>query len=124
MAVLDSSAIIHVLGGTTQGKIILDKFGDQAQAITAVSMNEVLVGEQQQRAARIREFCQGFEILPFDAKAALKSVDIELTLRKKGKPIGKMDLFIAATCIANDLPLITSDRDFKNVEGLRVLLIE
>ena len=123
MAVLDSSSLIHILGGTPQGKVIQDRFADQAQAIAAVSVNEVMVGGRQEHSGRIRDFCMGFEILPFDAKAALKSAEIELALRKKGKPIGKLDIFIAATCIVHDLLLITTDKDFKNIDGLKVILV-
>ena len=39
-------------------------------------------------------------------------------LRKIGKPLGSNDLWIAALCIENKLPLLTLDAGFECVKGL------
>jgi tRNA(fMet)-specific endonuclease VapC len=41
-------------------------------------------------------------------------------LRRTGKPIGTNDLWIAATAIAHNLTLVTSDANFRAVPGLRL----
>lgn len=43
-------------------------------------------------------------------------------LQQDGRMIGANDLWIAATALANDVPLVTrNDREFSRVEGLKVL---
>jgi len=51
--------------------------------------------------------------LPFDDKSADIASYIYKELSKKGKTPNFKDLFIASICIANNIPLITLDRDFK-----------
>jgi predicted nucleic acid-binding protein len=43
---------------------------------------------------------------------------IYLSLRKKGKPIGSNDMWIAALALELDNELLTLDDDFKNISGL------
>ena len=43
---------------------------------------------------------------------------IYLSLRKKGKPIGSNDMWIAAIALELDNELLTLDDDFKNISDL------
>jgi tRNA(fMet)-specific endonuclease VapC len=45
------------------------------------------------------------------------------SLRKAGTPIGTNDMWIAALCIENKLPLLTLDTDFSNIKNLECLSI-
>ena len=45
--------------------------------------------------------------------------DITLDLRRKGKPIPTNDLWIAALCRQHSLPLLSRDRHFDLVAGLK-----
>lgn len=47
--------------------------------------------------------------------------EIYAGLRKIGRPIGTNDMWIAATCVENDLDLLTLDADFKNIIGLKIV---
>jgi tRNA(fMet)-specific endonuclease VapC len=67
--------------------------------------------------ARLFEFYQEFEIVPFDESAALQFDD----LRTQRLRLGTMDLKIAATALVNDALLLSANRrDFDRVPGLRV----
>lgn len=44
-------------------------------------------------------------------------------LRKRGTPVSPNDLWIAAECMALDLPLMTKDTDFENIPQLKVLMV-
>ena len=49
-----------------------------------------------------------------------KTIEKTIAIRKKHK-IKLPDAFIAATCLVNDLYILTLNRkDFENIEGLRV----
>ena len=121
MAVLDSSTIIHLLKGTQQGHILREKFENEILTTTSISINEVLIGIKDQQKILALEFLKELEILPFDERAAYKSVELEDYFRKKGKLIGKLDTMIAAICLTHNLSLITTDKDFDFVPGLKVL---
>jgi tRNA(fMet)-specific endonuclease VapC len=124
MIVLDSSAVISLLQGRKEGERIKENIANEAVGISAISVHEIMLGARGQEARQFDEFLNAVHVLPFDVEVARKSVAVEQALARKGKPIGKLDTFIAATCITHNLPLLARDKDFKNVDGLRVLLVE
>ena len=63
------------------------------------------------------------KILPFESLMALTACRIKNELKAKGKQIDLADLFIAATAIANGLPLATLNRKhFDNIDGLKLIV--
>lgn len=99
--------------------------------ITAVTLAELSVGplvasDEEERAARqvrLQQAEASFEPLPFDAQAARSFGGVAASLRRSGRKTKSraFDALIAATAIANDLPLYTCNpRDFEGVDGLRV----
>jgi tRNA(fMet)-specific endonuclease VapC len=58
-------------------------------------------------------------ILPFGAAEARAAARIRLELEKAGKPIGPMDLLIAATVLEQGAVLVTHNtREFRRIQGL------
>jgi tRNA(fMet)-specific endonuclease VapC len=67
--------------------------------------------------ARLFEFYQEFEVVPFDEAVARQFEE----LRKQRLRLGTMDLKIAATALVHDALLLSANRrDFERVPGLRV----
>ncbi len=64
--------------------------------------------------------------LPFDDYSADIAAYIYKELSSRGLKPNIKDLFIASICIANNIPLITTDKDFKIFEefGLKLEIIE
>jgi tRNA(fMet)-specific endonuclease VapC len=102
--------------------------------ISAVSLAELSVGpivatDEAERADRIAHLQLAeatFSTLPFDADAARAFGRVAAALRKAGrKPASRTyDSMIAATAIANDLPLYTCNpADFRGIDGLHVVAI-
>ena len=61
------------------------------------------------------------EILPFDDEAAVEYGKIRADLRKKGTPIGDMDMLIAAHAKARGLTVVTNNtRELERVDGLKL----
>lgn len=100
--------------------------------ITAVTLAELSVGplvarDEQDRAARQAHLQQAevdFEPLPFDAAAARAFGAVAAALRGAGRKTAARayDAMIAATAIANELPLYTCNpRDFEGIRGLDVI---
>ena len=124
MAVMDTSVAIHILKNVELGKFILDNFKAELTATTSITLNEVLIGVREKDQQVATEFLKNFEVLSFDEKAAYKSVEIESKLNKKGAIIEKLDIFIASICLIKRIPLITTDKHFTRIEGLKVIIPE
>jgi tRNA(fMet)-specific endonuclease VapC len=103
--------------------------------ITTVTLAELSVGplvarDDEERAARQAQLQQAeadFTPLPFDAAAARAFGRVAASLRRSGrKPAARAyDAMIAATALANELPVYTSNpADFRHVDGLEVVGIE
>jgi tRNA(fMet)-specific endonuclease VapC len=67
------------------------------------------------------EFLLPFTILDFDQAASAQYGHIRSLLESKGRPIGPMDLLLAAQARSHGLVLVTNnEKEFKRVEGLRI----
>jgi len=100
--------------------------------ITAVTLAELSVGplvadDEHERAARQAHLQQAeadFDPLPFDAAAARAFGRVAASLRRAGRKTAARayDAMIAATAIANDLPLYTCNPDdFHGIEDLKLV---
>ncbi len=99
--------------------------------ITAVTLAELSVGplvavtdgERAARQLRLQQAEAAFEPLPFDAQAARSFGAVAASLRRSGRKTSAraFDAMIAATALANGLPIYTCNpRDFEGIDGLRV----
>ncbi len=97
--------------------------------ISAITLAELSVGplvtndeaERARRLAHVQQAEADFDPLPFDAAAARAFGQVASSLRQSGrKPAARaLDALIAATAIANGLPLYTCNPDdFAGIEGL------
>ena len=102
--------------------------------ITAITLGELSVGplvtdddhERAARQARLQEVESVFEPLPFDAAAARVFGGVAAALRRSGrKPSARaFDALIAATAMANQLPLYTCNpRDYAGIDDLDLVEI-
>ena len=67
------------------------------------------------------EFLFPFLLLDFDQMAAVQYGQIRALLESKGRPIGPMDMLLAAQAKSRDLVLVTNnEKEFRRVEGLKV----
>lgn len=123
----------------TSTLILLEKLVDAKALpaeplITAVTLAELSVGplvakEDSERAARQTQLQQAeadFKPLPFDADAARAFGNVAASLRRAGRKTTARtyDAMIAATAIANDLPVYTCNpNDFNGIDRLEVVAV-
>jgi predicted nucleic acid-binding protein len=99
--------------------------------ISAVTLAELTVGplvaadeaERARRLAQVQQAEADFDPIPFDAAAARALGLVASSFRRSGrKPAARsFDAMIAATAVANGLPLYTTNpSDFEGIEGLAV----
>jgi len=123
MIVLDSSAVIELIAGEEKGKRIKDILENDTAAVSSITINEVCCGAWEKQVEILYEFFKSVHVLPFDSDAAFTSIMLEKELYKKGRPLGKLDIFIASLCLLHQLPLLTLDKGFSRVDGLRVVFV-
>ena len=125
-ALLDTSFVIALARGE---EISLDEPPDEA-AISAVTLcglhHGVLVADERLRPGRLATLAYAerrFAVLPVDARVAPHYGRLVSSARREGKGrLNTADALIAATAAAHDLTLLTRDRDFAGLEGVRVKL--
>ncbi len=73
-----------------------------------------------QNLARLQAALGIFRLWPADESTAAVFAEIFQELRSAGKMLSQFDLLIAAVARAHKLTLLTADRDFQQVSGLKV----
>ena len=121
MILVDSSVWIDYFNGkiTKQTNLLDSLFGSELIVIGDLILTEVLQGFQQDRdlnkAKKLLSALIFRQML--GRQLAIKSAENYRILRKKGVTVRKtIDVIIATFCIANNLPLLHSDRDFRPME--------
>jgi predicted nucleic acid-binding protein len=69
--------------------------------------------------ARLEALVELCALLDVTRSIADRYAEIRQSLSGKGTPIPEADLWIAATCVEHDLPLLSEDAHFDRVSGLR-----
>ncbi|WP_223409914.1 type II toxin-antitoxin system VapC family toxin [Occultella gossypii] len=80
------------------------------------------------RARRLAtlEAVADIEVLPIDGLVAAEWARLRVYLAQAGRRINVNDLWIAATAVANGLPVVTQDDDFaplRDARGLEVIFV-
>jgi tRNA(fMet)-specific endonuclease VapC len=68
----------------------------------------------------VDEFLLRLTILPWDSEAAQQYGRLRAWLESEGRPIGNLDMMIAAQALASDLVLVTQTRAFKRIGKLKI----
>jgi tRNA(fMet)-specific endonuclease VapC len=68
----------------------------------------------------VDEFFLRVEVLPWNSVAAQQYAEIRAALERSGKPMGNMDMLIAAHALALEAVLVTHDRVFRRVKRLKI----
>jgi len=123
---LDTSFVISLARGE---EVELDEPPEEA-AISAVTLcglhHGALIAGEEQRPGRMATLAfaeRRFAVLPVDARVAPHYGRLLAGARRAGRGrLGTADAIIAATAAAHDLPLLTRDRDFEQLEGVEVVV--
>lgn len=95
-------------------------------ALSVVTEMEIRFGLARNPGLRIgplvEEFLAAMTILPLDSQVAREYARIRADLENQGRPIGPLDLMIAAHAVSLHATLVTNDvPEFQRVRGLRVV---
>ena len=119
--------------------IVIDIFRNDTEAIAKVSqlstiyipvivLGELYYGANKSsqtpnRIIEIEQLKRLVNLLEVTDRTAIIYGEIKNELRKKGRPIPENDIWIAAIAQETKLPVLTRDKHFQEVGGIRVTLI-
>jgi hypothetical protein len=127
--ILDTSVFIASESGRA---IDWEQLPDES-AISVVTLAELQVGvlaavDTETRAIRLAtvDLARDMEVLPIEERVALAWARLRVHLAEVGRRVNVNDLWIAATAVAQGLPVVTQDMDFdplENVLGLGIVRV-
>lgn len=127
LVVVDSAPLIYLLedhaqfGPLFEGLFALHAQGRVQVAISTITVTEVMIGPLKHNktalAKRYEKALAGFDVIPVSQEIALTAARL-----RAGHGLRLPDAIQAATVLeAGAVALVTHDRDFSRLEGLRVL---
>lgn len=121
--VVDTGIFINYLRSKDKSKTILMNLSDDTELyISSVSLYELYMGATSpQKWVDVKTLTDDIPVLPFTKSISEKAAIIYQELRKENKIIEFRDIFIAATAMVHDLPILTRNKKhFTRVKGLKL----
>lgn len=116
---IDTNIFIAVLKGNLKLKLFIESL---VCALDTTIYAELIQGSKNKvEVQKIEKYLAQFELIEFDKSISQKTLEL---LRTYSKSHNLMfgDAIIAATCLENDLTLITYNvKDFQFIKGLKIL---
>jgi predicted nucleic acid-binding protein len=122
--ILDKNALSAAADGDAGVQEVVA--GAQRIAVPVIVLGEYRLGIAQSRRRQdydkwLRDWITVVTVLDVDEGTTHQYASIGLELKKIGKPIPSNDLWIAALCRQHALPLLSRDRHFDFVPGVKRL---
>ncbi len=124
---LDSDILISFLRKSDEAKSFLDSNKQVGFGVSVISHFELLAGANlsKKRVSNekyVRTLLGRIPRLELTLEVIEKSSDILAALRNQGKVIEVRDIFIAGTCLANDIPIVTRNvTHYERIEGIEII---
>lgn len=125
IGLLDTSVFIGQEQDRPVGKLP-DEAAISVLTLAELHLGVLLANEAKVRAQRLRTLSlveRSFDALPIDDAVARTFAEIVAESRRGGRRPRLIDTLIAATGVRHDLPVYSQDADFKEIPGVRVILI-
>ena len=123
---LDTNICIYIIKKKPEAVIKkFTKLRPGSVAITSITLSELYYGvvkssKPNENMIALQEFISPLIVLDFTEQDALFYGKIRADLEKKGKPIGAMDLLIAAIAKSRELMLVTNNlKEFSRITDLK-----
>ena len=119
---LDTNTASYIIKG--KPAVIRDRLRKVPMAnvcVSTITEAELLRGVAKKPDAKhlpiaVKEFLLRVEIIPWDSDAADAYAQLRTACENEGRPLGNMDMLIAAHSVAAGAVLVTNDKAFYNVE--------
>lgn len=107
--ILDACFPIDLVAGDEAAVAKLDEIHDRHLVVPTLAYTEVAVGVDPTtpEGRRFDEVMAEVPMVPYDAEAAERAVDVQRQLRRSGEAIGAVDAMIAGIALARGEPVVT-----------------
>ena len=122
---LDTNTASSLLKGQPNVVARVAATAPELLCLSAVTEGEIRYGLARRPDARklratVDELLSAIETLPWTSATARRYGTLRAELERRGRPLGALDLMIAAHAVEHDAVLATSDRGFRAVPALRI----
>ncbi|MBI2464520.1 type II toxin-antitoxin system VapC family toxin [Candidatus Shapirobacteria bacterium] len=123
--IIDSDILIWLLKKKTKVVELLESIDMSERGTSIICIGEVLEGLNTEQIIELTKFFGSLRIYDVNLDVIFRFAELRKTLRRKGLLLENMDLLIAATCLANNLTLVTGNvKHFKRIKGLKIKTID
>jgi tRNA(fMet)-specific endonuclease VapC len=128
-------AVRYLLDTNTASYVIKGNFPRVRERLLKVPMAEVGISAVTEAELRfgvarkpeavrlktaVEEFLLRVEVSPWDSAAAEQYAEVRADLERTGKPMGNLDIMIAAHALAAQVVLVTHDHVFRRIKRLKI----
>jgi predicted nucleic acid-binding protein len=125
-ALLDTSFFV----ATESGRPLGEMPGVTETQVSVVTLAELTVGvlladdpDRARRLATLSAVETTWDPLPVDAEVARAFARIVAALRSSRRRVPILDALVAATAVAEQIPVVTQDRDYDAIPGVSVIRV-
>ncbi len=121
--VIDTNIFIEYLRATKKNDTTLQRLSDQYDwYVSSITIYELFMGANTvKKKEEIKVLTSDLILLPFNYDTAMKSAEIYNDLKSRNQVIEFRDIFIGATAILNQLPVLTLNRKhFERIDGIKI----
>lgn len=121
---LDTNVVIDIFNNKHTVVALLNNY--QTIYLPVTVCGELLFGAKnsarsQENEQKCHDFISNCNVLNINELIAEAYATTRKVLKNKGRPIPENDIWIAATCVVNNIPLATFDSDFDAIDELIII---
>ncbi|RJT26216.1 type II toxin-antitoxin system VapC family toxin [Buttiauxella izardii] len=120
---LDTNTVSYFLRQNPQVLARMSKVPPSDIVISSITEAELLFGVAKRQNKALKMAVMGFldavSVYHWDSVAAEAYGKLRASMEKKGQVMGALDMLIAAHALSEKTTIVTSDRAFHNIVGLR-----
>jgi tRNA(fMet)-specific endonuclease VapC len=125
MILLDTNVVVAFLNGDKSVlkriRVEIDKIALSTLVVAELDYGAKVSQKSEENLEKLYRLVEIVQVVPFDIECARIFGTIKSRLRSLGKPTGEVDALIAATAMAHEAILVTTNKKhFENIEGLKV----
>lgn len=125
MILLDTNVVVAFLNGDKsilkRIRVEIDEIGLSTLVVEELDYGVKVSQRSEDNLEKLYRLLEIIQVVPFDIECAKIFETIKSKLRSLGKPTGEVDALIAATAMAREATLVTSNKKhFENIEGLKI----
>jgi predicted nucleic acid-binding protein len=122
---LDTNVIVKIFRGDEETAKVLDSIPVEDVYISAITLGELYYGatcskKREENFSIINEFVSFYKLLEINKEISIKYSTLKYDLKIKGFTIPENDLWIASTGLYYNLNVLSYDKHFKNIDGLKL----